>query len=221
MAVNLLRPVILERAEEIDRRLRNVERDPSNNILPPPPLPAAFRVPASPVPGIQTNMALKYPPVPDMPRAPSPPDLLAADPRMLGTNIGGANPIDAKYWKSVTESNLSREEIRRVIQRNGWDENEVALLENRVGEAAIIFAMNVKRNRIRKLRRERIMVGNLMIDRAVAPRLDAESQAQRLADLRNYHLERDTIRFMDRKVEAAARDLAALLAATAYHLFRK
>lgn len=220
MRIDLFRPVVIQSAEDVARRLRSIERDPANQILPLPPPPAAFRVTQSPAPPMQLDLATKYPPVPDMPRGPSMPDLLRGDPRMLGTATGGAPPVDPKFWKRTAELNLTREEIRRVLQRRGWEKDEIAVLEKRNVESAIVEALSIKRKRIRKLAKERIAVSELMTERSVAPRIDAENQAQKLANLRSHLIDRDLIHLRDKKVEAAARDLAAMLAVSAYKAFK-
>jgi len=218
--IDLRRAVVVQSAEDVSRRLRSIERDPANQILPLPPPPAPFRVPKSPVPPMQLNLGLKHPAVPDMPHDSSPPDLLRGNPRMTGSATAGSPPVDAKFWKRTAELQLTREEIRRVLQRRGWARDEVAILDQRSAETAIVEALSIKRKRIRRLAKERAATEKLMTERAVAPRVDAEKQALKLAGLRNHFLDRDMIQFHDRKVEAAARDLAAMMAVAAYKAFK-
>lgn len=256
MLVDLLKPVTVQRAEEVANRMRSIETDPSNGILPMHRNSAWFRVAASPVPDMVVDLKLKY-----RPKDAPPVELLALrelaelrqDPRMQPGAIDGANPNDPAFWRRVTLTEREREEIRRVMQREQWNEREIKFVINRFSDAAMMHVIEFHRKKVKgiktdirldrremsnlldhlKLSREelsafialenhdRLWIAKLMTARATSPRDVADAHQSKLDRIQDKLVERDMIQAQERRVEAAAENLAAYLAANAYLTFKK
>lgn len=148
MIIDLLKPVTVQMAEEISRRMRRIETDPANGILPMPPNPEAFRIPASPVPPMILKLKAKHPAFLKMPHEPHPMHARWDDPRTAPNASAGANPSTVRYWNNVVIINRHREEIRRILARQGWTAREVAFIDTRHAESVLNYAIAYHRSRI-------------------------------------------------------------------------
>ena len=237
MQINLLKPVTVQRAEEVSRRMREIQTDPANGILPMPPDPAAFSGPVSPVPAIVTKLAIKYSGFLNMPRGPYPLHSHREDPRTAQNASAGANPSTIQYWHNVVTANRQREELRRILQRHGWSDSEIKYVDARHSEAELIRTIRSHRRRLlaegrkfthlefetfeKLLNRDRAWISSLMNGmRAEAlgiPILQNKKPGQLDLEL----IRRDELRLISREVEKAGLDLAAYVASTAYNLGKK
>lgn len=237
MLIDLLKPVTVQRAEEVSRRMREIQTDPDNGILPMPPELAAFSGPVSPVPAIVTKLAIKYPGFLDMPRGPYPLRAHREDPRTAQNASAGANPSTIQYWHNVVTANRQREELRRILQRHGWSDSEIKYVESRQSEAELIHTIRSHRRRLlaegrkfthlefetfeKLLNRDRAWISSLMngmrVEALGIPILQNKKPGQLDLEL----IRRDELRLISREVEKAGLDLAAYVASTAYNLGKK
>ena len=152
MAIDPIKPVTIQMAEEVSRRLNVIDTDPANGILKMPSQNPTFLVPSSPVPPLQIRLDQKFRAVPDMPHSALPKGLIDADPRMLSSAISGTSVNDIEFWKRATRLARSREELRRVVERQGWHAQEIAFLENHFAEALVLYALGLDRKRILRIK---------------------------------------------------------------------
>ncbi len=237
MLIDLLRPVTVQRAEEVSRRMREIETDPANGILPMPPDPAAFSGPVSPVPAMITKLAIKYPGFLNMPRGPYPLHAHRDDPRMGQNASAGANPSTVRYWQEAITASRQREELRRILQRHGWADSELKFLESRHSDAELIHTIRYHRRRLlaerrnfshlefetfeKLLNRDRAWISSLMNGMRFEALGIPIRQTKKPGQLDLELIRQDELRLISREVEKAGTDLAAYLAATAYHLTKK
>ena len=237
MLIDLLKPVTVQRAEEVSRRMREIQTDPANGILPIPPDPAAFSGPVSPVPAMITKLAIKYPGFLNMPRGPYPLRAHREDPRTAQNASAGTNPSMLQYWHNVVIANRQREELRRILQRHGWSESEIKYIDSRNFETELIHMFRYHRRRLQAerrnfthletetfeklLNRDRAWILSLMngmrVEAIGIPGLQTKKTGQLDLEL----IRRDELRLISREVEKAGFDLAAYAASTAYHLAKK
>lgn len=208
MLIDLLRPVTVQRAEEVSRRMREIETDPANGILPMPSDPAAFSGPVSPVPAMITKLAIKYGGFLNMPRDSYPLHAHRDDPRMGQNASAGANPSTVRYWQEAIITSRQREELKRILQRHGWADSEMKYLESRQLDAELVHMIRYHRRRLTK---------GVRIEAMGIPALQIKIPSQLDLEL----IRHDDLRLLSRDVEKARNDLAAYLAATAYNLIKK
>lgn len=205
MKVELLRPVVLQIAEENSRRIRDIATDPANGILPVPTVPGPVLIPASPVPKIVSDIDVKHAPVPNMPTTSGQPSPVDRDSKMTATATVGHSPSDAQFWQTATYINRYREELRRILLRDGWLAREIAFIENQRTEAAMLYHLMRKRLEMRKVF-EPANWNERMAEFAIAQRLLSRDELEAYIALVN----RDHI-WVDRVMSASA-DKPRLLA---------
>ncbi|MEY4631225.1 MAG: hypothetical protein RIQ81_1345 [Pseudomonadota bacterium] len=151
MLIDLLKPVTIERAEAVSKKLRSIETEPTTGILPAVKDPTVFRAPASPVPGMVVDFKVKYTAQRNMPIQPDRlrenPEL-RQDPRMRPDASEGANPNDATYWRNGNLTSREQEEVRRVLQREQWTTREITFVLSRFTQAALLFTIDYHRKRV-------------------------------------------------------------------------
>ncbi len=238
MLIDLLKPVTVQRAEEVSRRMREIETDPANGILPMPPDPAAFSGPVSPAPAMNTKLAIKYPGILNMPRGPYPLHDRREDPRTAPNASAGANPSMSQYWHNVVIVNRQREELRRILQRHDWSESEIKYIDCRHSEAELLRMIKYHRRRLlaerrnlthlefvsleKLLNRDRAWISSLMNGmRVESLGLPIRQIKKNPGQLDLELIRQDELRLVSKEVEKAGRDLAAYLASTNYNLIKK
>jgi hypothetical protein len=159
MMVGLLKPVSIQRSEEIEKRLRLIETGSASDVQSVPKDAAWFRGTTSPVPEIILDLKTKYRPddtPPIEPRAMREALAMEQDRRMRPVIVGGINPNEPVFWRRIILSEREKEEIRRVMQREQWSEREIRFVTKRFAEAALLYVAEYHRKQVRNIREKMI-----------------------------------------------------------------